>query len=468
MLPSKLRPVLASLSTLALLACPAAGTPEADTKKADVETHETNEAKAGDAEEAPAKTEKADDTDAEEPAAAKLDAKKTQAKRAEAKKKFAATDEAKVRANRAKLLSLLNEGRKLVKGGELDAGIAKYGEVLAIDPHYGPALGELGWAEFKKGNYSDAHAHTLRALPRATDNDRRGMLHYNLGRIAEAQDQTEVAVAAYELSLSLRPNDIVASRLDNLTHAVDAAGEHYVHPAVEEYNNKHAPEVQAKPEAFHALATGVSSLEEACKIADADSACMGEDPCALVASPGADQSWGLMTMGSVGFLSCWHPIVKTDAGWTVFTTALISQWGTEVDQDVDALSARVVANETGSYLWIDFSDHVYERDWSWGELEEDEDIPGSDMTDTEGVILCKRDTAVTCTMITTKYAYANSDDTIRERYEAKLRLRGDVIVVEDVVTEGDVDFAYNEEWNSVTLIPAGEYPFAEIAAPVHL
>ena len=84
---------------------------------------------------------------------------------------------------------------------------------------------ELGWAEFKVGRYESAKAHTLKALTRAPDNDRRGMLHYNLGRIAEAQDQTEVAVAAYELSLALRPNDVVAGRLDNLTHAVDAAGD---------------------------------------------------------------------------------------------------------------------------------------------------------------------------------------------------------------------------------------------------
>ncbi|MCA9634583.1 MAG: tetratricopeptide repeat protein, partial [Myxococcales bacterium] len=77
-----------------------------------------------------------------------------------------------LRETREALRDALNEGRRLVKEGDYAGGVARYEGLLAIDPHYGPALGELGWAAFKAGDLKKAQAMTLRALKGASEERR--------------------------------------------------------------------------------------------------------------------------------------------------------------------------------------------------------------------------------------------------------------------------------------------------------
>ena len=449
---------LASLALPALIACDGGSPqPAADTGKTDgakAQTAKADGVKPGAAEVANGEA----DPDAAKTAAAD---KAVADKQAKARAAFAETDEAKIVAARAKMVVTLNEGRKLVKAGDLDAGIVKYRELLVIDPHYGPALGELGWAEFKAGRYDSAEEHTLKALGRAPDDKRRGMLHYNLGRIAEAQDQTEAAIEAYALSLTLRPNEVVAGRLAALSHVESAEGVAAEHPAVEAYEAAHAEGAKPVPVLLQVERSGLANIEAVCAALLPDNV-DDDESCELLATPSSDATWGVLALDSYGIERYWRPVVKTDAGWSVFEVALYGQHGSEIDQDVDHVASHVVTNEAGSYLFIEYSDHTYERDWSWGELEEDEEIPDSASEDSKGVIICKRGPALVCAApISTEWNYWFGDE--HDEYSASVSMKGDTIVIGDVVTLGTVEYSSREyEWDPVRPLPAGEYAFADL------
>lgn len=358
------------------------------------------------------------------------------AARAQAKAKIATVEPSELQARRKQMLAALNEGRKLVKDGKIEAGIAKYQELLAIDPHYGPALGELGWAEFQSGKLDDAHAHTLRALSAATDDKKRGMLLYNLGRIAEERSQPDAAIDHYRESLRVRPNDTVAARLAKLAPdgAIAAA----------------APPAHA---GLAVLGSGLASLEAVCELAVRESWC--EEDCSVVASPAGDDSWGALHLVEFGMMACWNPIVKTSGGWVLFETAILGQHGSEIDQGVDVITGRVVSNEAGEFLLIEYSDHIYERDWEVVDLDDDlVAIPSVDSTDSEALIICRRDAPRCTSPIISKYEFSNDDGSVRSSYSAEVTLRGDTIVISNVQREGKLP----------DLLGAGEYPFAELAA----
>jgi hypothetical protein len=58
---------------------------------------------------------------------------------------------------------------------------------------------------------------TEAALSKAKTAGSRGALHYNLGRIAEADGKVDQAIAHYRASLEARPNNaVVQKRLDAL------------------------------------------------------------------------------------------------------------------------------------------------------------------------------------------------------------------------------------------------------------
>jgi tetratricopeptide (TPR) repeat protein len=361
-------------------------------------------------------------------------------KRAEARGKISASDD-ELRQRRAQMLTTLNEGRALVKAGELEAGIAKYQELLAIDPQYGPALGELGWAEFQAEKLDVANAHTLRALSVATDDNQRGMLFYNLGRIAEARQQIDVARAHYQVSLSVRPNDIVAARLAGL-------------PPTE------APTAPTMTTALGlgVLATGLPDIGAVCELVGRESMCAGSS-CELVASPDPEQRWGAIEVHDDWAMGCWHPAMNTANGWMVFDSALVAQRGSEVEQDIDEITSRVESNAAGEFLLIGYADHLYERMWAGVDIEdENAEIPEDDMTEAEGVVICSSALAACTQPITLAYTFTSEGDP-KQSYTAKLSLRGDVIVIADVLTEGPVELG-----KPSGRLPAGEYPFAELSA----
>jgi tetratricopeptide (TPR) repeat protein len=455
---------LTALTTLALLGCPSTAPDPGAAAKGDAAKGDATKDGAVAAPAADGTTPAADATapaaDATAPAAdgtkASLDRAAADSKKTAAKTKFESQDQATIRTNKSKMVSALNEGRSLVKQDKLDEGIAKYEALLVIDPHYGPALGELGWAEFKAGRLDAAQAHTQQALARAPDDKRRGMFHYNLGRIAEERGQTDAAIEAYALSLSFRPNETVASRLALISHVEDAAGTAFEHPAVEDYRSKHGEAAKPAPGALDVLGANFASSKDACEAARTDCAANEDEACDF--QQGTDDSWGVLVFDDNPIMSCWHPLVKLGNSWTLFTAALVGQWGSEIDQGVDAISMRVVDNAAGSFLIIDFSAHIYDRDWAWGELEDDEEIPEGNWKDSEGQIICTRGATVVCTdPIASKY----SENGIA--YQASITLDGDVVVIGDVSTTGAVEFGVRDNiWDLAEPLPAGRYPLAEL------
>jgi hypothetical protein len=281
----------------------------------------------------------------------------------------------------------------------------------------------------------------------AIEDQKRGMLLYNLGRIAEERGQTDTAIEHYRESLRARPNDTVAARLTKLAPDATMVA---AAPAADDHAG------------LAVLGSGLASIEAVCELASRESMCSGED-CELVATPDGDESWGVLSFADVGFMGCWHPLLKTSTGWVLLENALLGQHGSEIDQDVDAIASRVVKNDAGEFLLIEYSDHTYERNWYGIDLEdEDAEFPPQDMIDSEGVIICRREgDGARCTPpITTDYKYTDTDEK-RARYSADLDLRGDTIVISNVQREGE-RLGYSSE---LSLLDAGEYPFAELAAP---
>jgi hypothetical protein len=449
MASSRLRLVVFPLGALTLLACPST-TPEPGAAANDAAKPSG----------APATVEgETPSPDASTPSSAGAGDRKADvaSKQAAAKAKLAGRSEAEVLAAKTKMIAALNEGRQLVADGKLIEGIAKYEELLAIDPQYGPALGEIGWAEFKSEHYDAAESYTLRALARAPDDKRRGMFHYNLGRIAEARGQTEAAIHAYALSLEFRPNETVAGRLAEIATVVDAGGTAYEHSAVAEYEAKFGDDAKPRPGILEVLASGLPTATDACKLAGED--CFDSEDCTFSPHlPGSDETWGVLEVGNAGIVACWQPIMQLDDGWTVFSIALVGQYGSAVNQSVDSIATRIVTNAAGSFLFIDYADHVYAHGWDWDELEED-DLPEYSSIETEGVIICRRGAPVTCTApIPTKYLAEQGPS-----YEASVTLDGDVIVIDELSSQGGVEYGMREsEWDQALPLPEGRYALADL------
>jgi hypothetical protein len=110
----------------------------------------------------------------------------------------------------------LDEGRRLTKAGQHTEAIATYLQALELDPSDVVLLGELGWASFKGGDLPGARHATTHGLRFARTDEQRGMLTYNLGRVAEAEGDQARAAELYRESLTLRDNATVRKRLDAL------------------------------------------------------------------------------------------------------------------------------------------------------------------------------------------------------------------------------------------------------------
>lgn len=370
-------------------------------------------------------------------------------------KALAKKSDDELRATREALRDALNEGRRLVKEGDYAGGIARYEKLLAIDPRYGPALGELGWAAFKAGDLKKAQATTQRALKGASEDKRRGMLLYNLGRIAEAKEDREAAIDAYQRSLAARPNKTVQARLDGLLDdAPVSAGEGDPAPAAGD---------DAGGRGLRVMRSGLADEAALCAFAEAESLC-GTSDCELLARPAGDDGFAMLHVGEPLMLECWHPVVRGADGWTIFAEPLLGQQGTEVDQGVDALSSELIpgAAGAGSYVAFEFRDHNYERDWSPYGFEEDEEFPGEATHDQAGVIVCARGPdgpACTGRLLHT-HDFSSSDGKETSRYRAKFSFADGAVVVADVESEGDVDAA--RPWG----MDEGEFFLKEGAHPL--
>jgi hypothetical protein len=230
----------------------------------------------------------------------------------EAKPGKAKLDAGKARELRKQYRQLLEEGRTLTKADKLDEAMAKYRAALEIDPSNPTVLAELGWAQLKANMLDDAQATTMSALRLAQEDDARGMMLYNLGRIAEARSETEAAITYYRTSLEKRPgNATVQGHLDALLAGTQPT---------------------SASAGLGRIAEGVADFAAACKVivdqrcvdyggnlnpADGFLVCTCEAE--LTDTPPDDSSWGLLTLKVGEFhQEVYFPIVQTSGGWVVF------------------------------------------------------------------------------------------------------------------------------------------------------
>lgn len=305
---------------------------------------------------------------------------------------------------RKHLLVLLNEGRALTKKGDYPAGMAKYREALEIDASDVTVLGELGWAAYKAGELEDAHRTTAQALKFAREDKQRGMLLYNLGRVEEDRNNTSVAIEHYQASLAARPgNETVKARLEKLESV-----QNQMASAGSAGGELEGPDRVA---GLEPLGRELADLAAACKLIEErrceDYTLDGDDLCRcepnLQATPGADDSWGLLQLGQEyeTMQVAWFPAVKTDKGWTVFSEVLYSynpgafgifEQATLKPSTVETLLAK------GTQLVMRFSKARLDRDMGLNEVETE---------DYEGMVICARhQTGAYCTRaLLTSYKY---------------------------------------------------------------
>ena len=355
-----------------------------------------------------------------------------------------------LKATKAKMLKLLNEGRGLVKSKDYPGGIAKYEELLKIDPHYRAALGELGFAHYRAGSYDKAHHYTTLALRQAKEDKQKGMLLYNLGLVAEKKGNPELARDHFARSLKHRPNAVVQKKYDAL-----AGGEAGAAPA-------------KVPQGLAVIASGLKDIGAACEAAVADSWC-GAELCEPYGKAEAD-GMGFLYAAEPGILGCFHPVVKTDAGWTVFEMALIEQWGSEIKQEIleSKFSAVTVAGASKAGE-ISFNEHVSERNWDLADETEDGTYyPEDDFTMSDGVVLCgveKGQARCTRPMLKSyKFTLADKDEPSKS-YTASLLVEGANLVVSAVVSK-DVKLGSPDTADEgFAMLKAGGYPIAQLWAP---
>jgi Tetratricopeptide repeat len=129
------------------------------------------------------------------------------------KKKRAKTREAPNPARMAEYRKHLTEGRLLTSKSQFPEAMKEFEKALEAVPGDAPALLDLGWVAFKAGELDKAKKKTEEALGRTTNPQLKGMAHYNLGRVAEEKKEFKGAVDHYQVSIELRPNEIVEKRL---------------------------------------------------------------------------------------------------------------------------------------------------------------------------------------------------------------------------------------------------------------
>lgn len=112
---------------------------------------------------------------------------------------------------------LLNEGRKQVRAGDYEAGIATFREALKDEPNDARLLGELSYAAQKSGDQAVAKAAARDCIRNTRDGKILGGCYYNLGRAQEDSGDKQAAAASFQQSLKVRPgNKVVEKRLASL------------------------------------------------------------------------------------------------------------------------------------------------------------------------------------------------------------------------------------------------------------
>lgn len=377
---------------------------------------------------------------------------------------------------RKRLLTLLNEGRALTKKGDHAGGIVKYREALEIDASDVSVLGELGWAAYLAGDLELAHRTTVQALKFVRDDGRRGMLLYNLGRIEEDREQLAAAIDHYRASLAARPgNKTVEARLSKLEATQDAMA--IAGSAGGELQGPDRPGLAP-------LARDLPDLVAACKIVEQkrceDFTLFEDDRCVceptLLATPGVDQSWGLLQLGGDGIQVAWFPAVQTDKGWTVFAEVLYTYnpgaFGIWEEEDIGTSTVESLLAK-GTQLVMRVSKSRSDRDMGINEIAAEGH---------SALIICARhETGAYCTHpLITFYVYGREVEfpgedmeiigeeidheglPFEHGFKAEIQLvDGKIVATWTEVTGG---FHHEEKvWGAIgRVLPAGEHSIAEL------
>jgi tetratricopeptide (TPR) repeat protein len=120
---------------------------------------------------------------------------------------------------RKQFLAHLKAGRKHENAKEWAPAVTEFEAALAVAPGDARASSELGWAAFQAGDYAKAKKANVDALAGATDAKQKGAVLYNMGRVAEAQNDAKAAANLYQQSVAVRPNKAVSERLAKLGQA---------------------------------------------------------------------------------------------------------------------------------------------------------------------------------------------------------------------------------------------------------
>ena len=137
---------------------------------------------------------------------------------------FQAPTRAQATEHAQSLAAHLAAGRLAVKAKDYAAGIAELEAAAKINPLHAKTLGELGWAYFNAGQLDEAEDRLERGLQYADNDQTRGAILYNLGRVAEANGDKAHAIELYQRSLAVRPNTTVDARLIGLGGVAPSAG----------------------------------------------------------------------------------------------------------------------------------------------------------------------------------------------------------------------------------------------------
>ncbi len=117
----------------------------------------------------------------------------------------------------------LRRGRQAVSESAFVDAVTQFEAALRARPNDPVALSELGFAALQAGDLARARTATESALATTKDRALLAASLYNLGRIAEATDDRNAAVAAYRRSLTLRKSAEVTGRLAALDPSTPAA-----------------------------------------------------------------------------------------------------------------------------------------------------------------------------------------------------------------------------------------------------
>ena len=334
---------------------------------------------------------------------------------------------AQLQATRRRIETLLDEARMLARRSKLAASAAKYYELLAIAPHYRTALSELAWAEFRIGRMRSAWAHTLRALADSADSDERAQLLYYLGRIAVLRKQPEPAALLYQRSLALRESKTVSTHLARLPLAPEQR------PTLPES----APDMLA---GLRVIGEGLADGEAVCTLLRRGQLCDIESCSFGSQLEGTDASWDMLVVeDQYGLGRCYHPVVQTEAGWTLFAAALHESSGQEVQRSVELLGARAELPEgAAEALVFEWSIREHARDWNstFAESQTPEQLPADIAELRRGLVLCQRhEGRARCTHALTLEREGWRDDQ-RVHHELTLEIGAQGLSLSQVEREG--------------------------------